>query len=223
MLNIIFPIKLYIFISADESLLPLRQQADERCMPFMKILLTILLSAWLTAVFGQNAADSKYRFAMGVFKSDLYRPATLQKFGGEIKKTGDTYYKFGDKKLKISVPDTTLLIIFQKGIFNPDIVFGEETTHKEQAELDTLPQNQKVFYNLTRNDSLSICCFEPLGLLDPNPQTRRFKFWVFRIGMANPTEYYLELQNYKATKATTLKEFLESSTMTFYYKGTIII
>lgn len=192
-------------------------------MPFMRPLLTILLSVWLAAVFGQDAADSKYRFATGVFKSELYKPAMFQRFGRAIKKVGNTYYQFGDKQLKVALQDTTMLIIFQSGIFNPDIVFGKETIHKEQASVDTLPQSQRLICNLTRNDSLSICCFEPLGLLDPNPQTKRFKFWVFRKGMANPTEYYLELQNDKATKATPLKEFLESSTMTFYYEGTIII
>lgn len=42
-------------------------------MPFMKILLTIIFSALLTTAFGQNAEDSKYRFAAAVFKSDLYK------------------------------------------------------------------------------------------------------------------------------------------------------
>lgn len=189
----------------------------------MKTLLTILLSVWLITVFGQNAEDSKYRLATAVFKSDVYKPARVPKFDGEIKKVGNTYYKFNDKKFNISLEDTAMLVIFQRGIFNPDIVFGKEATHKEQHDLDTLSQNQRVFYNLIRNDSLSICCFEQLEKLNPNAQTRRFKFWVFRIDVVNPTEYYLELQNDKATKATTLKEFLESSVMTFYYKGTLII
>jgi len=189
----------------------------------MKTLFTIALTVCFNYLSGQNSEANKYYLPTGVFKSEIYKAERHPKFDGEIKKIGNTYYKFGDKKLKISLEDTTMLTIFQRGIFNPDIFFGKETTHKEQAELDTMTQNQKVLYNLVRNDSLSICCFEQLEKLNPNPQTKRFKFWVFRIGLANPTEYYLELQNDKATKATTMKEFLENSIMTFFYKGTLIM
>lgn len=59
--------------------------------------------------------------------------------------------------------------------------------------------------------------------LNPNPQTKRFIFWVFRIGAANPTEYYFELYNKNATKETSIEEFIENARMTFYYKGTLII
>lgn len=192
-------------------------------MPFMKTLLTIALAVSFTCLFGQSSEENKYSLPTGVFKSDIYKAKKHPKFDGEIKMLGNTFYKFGDKTLKISLEDTTMLIIFQTGIFNPDIVFGKETIHKELAEIDTMTQNQRVFYNLVRNDSLSICCFEQLEKLNPNPQTKRFKFWVFRIGVANPTEYYLELQNEKASKATTMKEFFKSSIMTFFYKGTLII
>ena len=74
-----------------------------------------------------------------------------------------------------------------------------------------------------RNDSLSICCLEEFENLNPNLQTKRFKFWVFKIGIANPTEYYFEICNDSATKETSLEDFLEKSKMTFYYKGTLII
>ncbi len=192
-------------------------------MPFMKTLLTIVLTVCFNHLFGQNSEDNKYNLPTGVFKSGIYKAERHPKFDGEIQRVGNTYYKFGDKKLKICLEDTTMLTIFQKDIFNPDVIFGAETTHKEQSELDTMSKNQRVFYNLVRNDSLSICCFEQLEMLNPNAQTKRFKFWVFRIGVSNPTEYYLEFQNDKATKATSLKEFLEHAIMTFYHKGSLII
>ena len=194
-----------------------------RCMSFMKTILTLLFVICFSNIFGQSSEANNYYLPSLIFKSKLYKAHTYPRFAGEIKKVGNSYYKFGDKKLKISLEDTALWVIFQKGIFNPDIVFGSETTHKEQAELDTLSQNQRTFYNLIRNDSLYICCFEQLEILNPNARTKRFKFWVFRIGVVNPTEYYLELQNDKATPTTSLKDFLEGSIMTFYYKGTLII
>ena len=140
-------------------LLPVHRQAPNRCMPFMKILLTIVLTVCFTYTFGQNSEDNKYYLPTDVFKSEIYKAERHPKFDGEIKKVGKTYYIFGEKKLQISLEDTTMWAIFRTGIFNPDIVFGKETTYKEQAELDTMSQNQRILYNLVRNDSLSICCF----------------------------------------------------------------
>ena len=74
-----------------------------------------------------------------------------------------------------------------------------------------------------RNDSLYISSVEELERLNPNRKTKRFKFWLFRLGRANPQECYFELFNSKATKNTTWEEFLENAEMTFYYAGTIII
>jgi hypothetical protein len=203
--------------------LPLLPKVFKRCMPFMKLLLTILFSFSLIIVFGQSSEENIYRFPTTVFKSDLYKPTIFKRYEGEIKNVGNAFYQFGNKHLKLSLDDTTILEVFKLGIFNPDIIFGRETFYMDQAELDTLPQNQRVLYNLIRNDSLSICCFELLEKLNPNTQTIRFRFWVFRTGIHNPSEYYLELQNANATKATSLKDFLKNSVMTFFYKGTIII
>jgi hypothetical protein len=189
----------------------------------MKTLLTILLLFALANIFGQSTVDNKYRLPKKVFESHLYKRSVYQRFDGQIEDLGNSCFKFGDKILYVSVENTTLLEIFKNGVFNPDIFFGKETTHKDKAELDTLSQNQKTAYNLTRNDTLSVCCFEELVELNPNIRTKRFKFWLFRIGVADPTEYYLELYNDKSTRMVTLKEFLVNSTMTFYYWGTIII
>ena len=41
--------------------------------------------------------------------------------------------------------------------------------------------------------------------------------------MANPTEWYFELQNMKANEKTNLTEFIENAEITFIKKGTIII
>lgn len=189
----------------------------------MRIETIILLLIFCSQAFGQQSEDGKYQFAKDIFNSEQYKSEKHPKYDGDVKKIGNSLYKFGDKKLNISVEDTSLLVIFQKGIFNPDVIFGKETTIVEQAELDTMSQSQRVLYNLFRNDSLLICCFQQLDKLNPNAHTKRFSFWVFSVGIANPTEYYLELQNDKSNNTTSLHEFLNHSIMTFHYKGTIII
>ncbi|MDR0229918.1 MAG: hypothetical protein LBI72_12775 [Flavobacteriaceae bacterium] len=185
------------------------------------VLLTILFLCNIQLLLGKSESD-KYRFAKQAFKAINYKVNDYARFDGEISKLENGTYKFDEKYLKIQLDNPKYETIFKSGVFNPDIVFGE-TSKKTQAEIDTLSQNQKVFYNLIRNDSLTICCVEELKELNPNHQTKRFAFWLFRIGMANPTEYYFELYNKNATKETTIEEFIENAKMTFFFIGTIII
>lgn len=84
---------------------------------------------------------------------------------------------------------------------------------------------------------LVISDINELVLLNPNPQTKRFSFWVFpqkRItttnsiseilsSSINPSEYYFELQNEHANEKTTFTEFIEGAKLTFLAFGTIII
>ncbi|WP_430613192.1 hypothetical protein [Flavobacterium sp. JP2137] len=187
------------------------------------LLLIILFFINVQIILGQDGNDEKYRFAKEAFKSEKYKQDNYPRFDKEILRLENGVYQFGEKYLKIELEKLEYENIFKLGIFNPDIVFGKETTNKTKSEFDTLSQNQKVFYNLTRNDSLSICCVEELEKLNPNPRTKRFIFWLFRIGVANPTEYYFELYNQNATKKTSIEEFIENARMTFYYQGTMII
>ncbi len=190
----------------------------------MKTLIsTILIGLSIFNTFGQTESGAKYQFAKKVFNSDKYVKGNYDRFSGQIDSIDSKTYRFGNKILIVEIKNAELRKLFDKGIFNPDVIFGKETSKKTKAEIDSLSQNQKVFYNLVRNDSLAICCFEHLKKLNPNPQTKRFKFWVFRVGVANPTEYYIELYNDKATKETEWNEFIENSIMSFYYKGTLII
>ncbi|MCS4239065.1 hypothetical protein M2306_000370 [Myroides gitamensis] len=184
--------------------------------------LTILFLCNIQLLLGKSESD-KYRFAKQTFKSQNYKLHDYVRFNGEISKLKNGTYKFDEKYLNLQLDNPQYENIFKLGIFNPDIVFGKETSKKTQAELDTLTQKQKVFYNLIRNDSLVICCVKELKELNPNPQTKRFVFWLFRMGMANPTAYYFELYNKNATKKTTIEEFIENARMTFFFIGTIII
>ena len=188
-----------------------------------KIITAILIGVNLFTSFGQENNEVKYQLAKEVFNSDIYVKSNYDKFSGKIDTINSTIYQIGDKIIKVENGNPKLRDLIEKRIFNPDVIFGKETTIKSKEELDKLSKKEKVLFNITRNDSLIICCFEQLEMLNPNPQTKRFKFWVFRIGIANPTEYYIEIYNNKATKETEWNDFIKNSIMSFYYKGSLII
>jgi hypothetical protein len=205
-------------------------------MPIMKTIIIILLTlSSFMNFYGQNLSEIKYRFAKDIFKSDQYKKCNYDRFTEKIDlidsvtdSFSDTIltsytYQFGDKTINVRNVSPDLRLIFENGIFNPNVIFGNVTTKISKADFDNLNTTQKIFFNLTRNDSLTISGLEKLEKLNPNLKTKRFKFWVWRIGSANPTEYYIEFYNDKATKETNFIEFIENSKMSFYYKGTVII
>ncbi len=188
----------------------------------MKTILTTILfiSACLTQTFGQN---SKYDFAKRVFKRE-YKRQEYERFNGQIKKIDKATFRYDDKVLIVETEDDRLFDIFSKGIFHPDIIDSRPATKPPtKAQLDTLTESSLVFYNLSRNDSISIGNLQELEKLNPDSKTKRFVFWLYQKGMMNPTECYFELYNDKGTKEMAIDEFIKNSRLTFYYRGTIII
>ena len=180
----------------------------------------LLLSFLLTQTYGQS---SKYQFAKDVFKNE-YKKQNLERFDGKVEKLDENTFRYGEKVLTVYSEDKSLITIFSKGIFHPNIIGGKHTTKAlTKSQLDTMSTQEKVFYNLTRNDSTTIGNLEELERLNPDSKTKRFVFWLYRKGIANPTECYFELYNERANKKMTIEEFVKNARLTFYYRGTIII
>jgi len=122
-------------------------------------LLSLVLICMCFPIFGQEA---KYQFSQELFASDKYSRTRYERFPGEIVMLDGDTYKFGEKTIKISLENKRYEVIFRKGILNPDVVFGKEMTRKDQEELKQLTKNERIFYNMIRNDRLSICCIQEL-------------------------------------------------------------
>jgi hypothetical protein len=185
------------------------------------ILTSFLLLTFCTVVtYGQN---SKYDFAKDVFRRE-YKKTNYETFRGQVEVINKNIFRYGDKVLTVYTEHTKLIPIFSQGIFHADIVGGRHTTKSlTKFQLDTMSTDAKVFYNISRNDSSTIGNVEQLEKLNPNPKTRRFVFWLYNKGMANPTECYFEIYNDKGTKEMTIDEFIKNSKLTFYYRGTLIL
>lgn len=84
---------------------------------------------------------------------------------------------------------------------------------------------------------VKIAAINELPLLNINPQTKRFSFWMFGqdeflgksvlLGLlenrVNPTEYYFELYNENADEMTSFEEFIDGAKLTYIQSGGIII
>lgn len=148
----------------------------------------------------------------------------FEKFNGKVEKIDKGVFRFGDKVLTVETENNSVLAIFSEGIFHPNIVGGTQTIKElTKAQLDTMSESATFFHNLSRNDTIRIGKVESLERLNPNLKTKRYLFWLYQRGMANPTECYFEIYNSRATKNMLFKEFVKGSRVTYYHKGTIII
>ena len=154
---------------------------------------------------------------------EKYKKENYKRFTGEINIIDNNYIRFGNKILQVySVPE--LKSVFILGIFYPQILTGDSVTPKKSnEEISGMNDEQRVFYNMTQNDTLSIGDFEELKFLSKNPTVKRFRFWQYRKWSANPQVYFIELTNTDADKTTDMETFIKGATLTFVKGGWIIM
>jgi hypothetical protein len=166
-------------------------------------------------VFGQteNIESGKYHPAKEHFETEYVK---------------QEYSKYS--KSQIRIEKNKVIIDVVKNIEFPDDIDGKFKLIFENGLIDPMRVDGSV--------SLKVSSIDELTLLNPNPQTKRFKFWVFpqntssmnkgtfdymMQNRANPDEYYFELHNESADENTNFKEFIEGAELTYLAYGGIII
>lgn len=174
---------------------------------FMKILIQILILFISINFFGQteNLNSGKYHPAKEIFENK-YKRMTFGKFLPSQIIVSDNKVSFNiTKSFEFSEKSNQLTkLILTSGLLDP--------------------------YEINGSYQLTISTIDELNLLNPNPHTRRFKFWIYYsnsknplINSINPHEYYFELQNKNANENTKLTDFIKGAELTFLTFGTIVI
>jgi len=190
----------------------------------MKVISLLILFLLTKGTYAQDESltGTKYQFAQYVFKNE-YKRASFKRFSGKMQVKSNSIL-YDEKTLVLDDIHNPHLTIFTSGIFYPNIITGHKRSELKSSQAVALMTTiEKVFYNMTGTDSLTISGFEELSLINPNSRIKRFVFWVFTKGRANPTECYIELENLTANNKTPILNFIKNSKLTFFYRGTIII
>ena len=205
-------------------------------MPFMRHLLLFIYFA-LICTFSRKAQKKdtfvvRTQFANQGEQEDYwaekhfyenYKKETYKRFAGDIKVIDKNHIRFGNKILRGCFPPE-LESIFTQGIFYPQIITGDSVAPKKSnEEISKMTDGQRVFYNMAQNDTLVIGEFEELKFLSKSPTIKRFRYWEYRKGFANPQVYFIELTNTTADKSTDMETFIKGATLTFVKDGWIIM
>jgi hypothetical protein len=145
-------------------------------------------------VFANQGEQEDY-WAKKLF-TENYKQQDFKKYNGEIKIIDSNHYHFGNATLQISGCDPKFKSIFINGLIYPSL-FG--------------------------TDTLRIANIEQPAFLNTSFKIKRFRFWGWTYKLANPTVYFFEITNNKATKNTTVEDFIKGAKLTFVKQGWIII
>ena len=146
----------------------------------------------------KNQGEYEDSLAAQLFEKDYLRQK-FEKYDSTIVTIGDTV-KYADKYFLVLTADK-YKPIFSSGIFYPTIIAGQSK----------------------RDCKLAISNFEELKFLNHSPTQKRFRFWLNRNTLINPTVCFMELTNQSATNETDIETFISGATLTFYKEGWIII
>jgi len=176
----------------------------------MKYSLFAILSLLTINGFSQEpdfatAGEQENYWAKMVFEKE-YSRHEFSLFKGKITEVGNTFY-FDLQALTIFNSPTDLRLIFSKGLLYPEQIIGICPDSLINSKPTTL---------LLRCDSARISNIEELYFLNHSFKEKRFRFLLWRLGLANPQVCYFELTNENATKGMSLREFISGAKLTFY-------
>ena len=170
----------------------------------------------------KNQGEQEDYWAEQLFEKD-YSAKLFNKFNGDISINGDNF-NYGDQTFQVINTAKQFNTIFSSGLFYPGVITGDtNTVAKRKQQLDTLSQEQRILYNLIRTDSLIISNFEEVKFLTKKTTQKRFRFWLLRKGVLNPTVCFIELTNNNANDKTDLTSFINGAALTFFKSGWRVI
>ncbi len=146
----------------------------------------------------------------------------FENFNGKITIVNKNTIKYDDRVIEIWNADSLIMLIFEKGILHPEIVVGDFPI-KTKSQLDSLTEDQKILYNLTRSDSSIVSNIESVTLGDESSKIKRFKILAWKKSLLNPSLYYFELTNENANDKTDFKTFILGAKLTIFKFCSILI
>lgn len=166
--------------------------------------------------------EQEQYWAQEIFEKQ-YEIQSFERYKGTITLINRNTIKYNESIITAGFIQEEYRIIFEKGILYPAIFAGYNDGRI--LELSQVPDSvrSKPLYSFSRNDSLYVGIMENLTFLNPSDKVMRFKLYLSRPGLMNPSMYVFELTNDTATKTTDLVSFIKGARLTFFKFVSILI
>jgi hypothetical protein len=156
------------------------------------------------------------------FLKENYKRMYFPRFKGTISKRGDAIY-FDENLVEIDNTSGEMYLLLESGILYPGIFGPLSPKVKIQKQANQYKTNP--IFPFIRTDSLRISDMEEIKTSadDKSTKSKRFRFLLWRKGFMNPSIYFIELTNNKATADTDIRTFIKDAELTFFKQGWVLI
>lgn len=168
----------------------------------------------------KNQGEQEEYWAKKVFEKKREK-RTFERYSGRIVAIDNYTFGYDDNIIKVDGISEELKEIFRLGIIHSAIIGGSK--NQDKLSIDSMNAEQRAIYSFIRIDTLSITNMEELKALSNSFEVKRFRFLLWRKGLANPMLYFFELRNNSANKETGLPDFIKYSQLTFFEMQSILI
>jgi hypothetical protein len=171
----------------------------------------------------QTQEKLEEEWAIACFRKQ-HKNEAYPKFSGQISVIDTNTYKFDEKTLIIYDACNELRYLLEQGIFYPNIITGNVVAEiKTDQELEQMPVNKRIIYNVTRIDCFIISGFEEIRSISKSPKHKRFKFYLSTPNTMNPKICFLELTNESALRTWPFEDFIKECRVTHFEVGSVLI
>lgn len=170
-----------------------------------------------TPVFNNQKEQEDY-WAKEMFEKN-YTKQSFKKYSSKIEIIDSNTFKYGNNILTVKSASEEVKEIFRSGIIYSTIIGGGES----RPNITCITKEQKAIYDFIRIDTLTISNIEELKALNKPPKVKRFRFLLWRKGIANPSLYFFELTNDRANEKMSQMTFIRDSQLTFFKMCSILI
>ena len=187
----------------------------------MKIFFSLALLFFVSSPRSYAQNEQELRWGKKIFAENSGKQF-FNRYEGKVIVLTKQVYKYDEKIIEVLDTDSSWLPIFEAGILTPNIIAGNSAI-KSKSELDSLPISERYFYNTIRSDSVKVSNLEQLNYPQQSSKVKRFRILFWRSNEMNPSLYFFELSNEKATIETDIRTFILGSKLTVFEFGSVLI
>jgi hypothetical protein len=202
-----------------------------KCKLVIQIVLILISTPSISQIDSSrriNPADIKTQgeqeeyWAQEIFDKK-YEAQLFDRYKRPIILLNETAFKYDETVIIAHVIEKEYQTVFEKGILYPAIFAGYNDGRI--LELPQVPDSvkSKQLYSFTKKDSLFVGIMQSLAFLNPSDKVMRFKLYLSRPGLMNPSMYVFELTNDTATKTTSLVSFINGARLSFFRFVSILL
>ncbi len=199
-----------------------------------RISLTLIQTLLFISISFHLFSQEENNLFKAIREDNEYRDCDIKPYKGLIEETESLTFRFDDRVIINPERNELLNTILRNGVIYPELfpvinfngqiyIVQNDSNDADTSIVQYNYSDQDSIDQLFKGDSLTIFYFRGDRSTFESNQVRTYKFLVFQNGVANPTEYFIELKNIYATKNTDSLDFIRGAKLCRIWSSSLLI